>query len=205
MLRGTLVPFLFQYENVVIPVGFVARNDDFLARIESFDYLVGLRVLATDPDRPLESPVAFRREHVDPVASRFLVERPARNHHRFGRLAQLDIDIVAFARADVFGPIAHEMEVGLELAVLHFGIDFLDEQGIFRAAGFLVACAESRLYLVNVVLVDLSLQLEIGQVVDLGYLRAGRDPLSELCVEPAYLAVDRRLDAQIFQIYALYV
>lgn len=50
MLRGTLVPFLFQYENVVIPVGFVARNDDFLARIESFDYLVGLRVLATDPD-----------------------------------------------------------------------------------------------------------------------------------------------------------
>lgn len=89
------------------------------------------------------------------------------------------------------------MEVGLELAVLHFGIDFLDEQGIFRAAGFLVACAESRLYLVDVMLVDLSLQLEIGQVVDLGDLRAGRDPLSELCVEPAYLAVDRRLDAQI--------
>ena len=51
-------------------------------------------------------------------------------------------------------------------------------------------------------LVDLSLQLEIGQVVDLGYLRAGRDPLSELCVEPAYLAVDRRLDAQIFQLLA---
>ena len=61
MLRGTLVPFLFQYENVVIPVGFVARNDDFLARIESFDHLVEQRILTADLDRPLESAVALRR------------------------------------------------------------------------------------------------------------------------------------------------
>lgn len=108
----------------------------FSPGIESLDHLVEQRVLTADLDRPLESAVALWREHVDPAASRFLVERSARDHHRFGRLSQLDIDIVAFARSDVFGPIAHEMEVGLELAVLHFGIDFLDEQGIFRARRF---------------------------------------------------------------------
>ena len=81
-------------------------------------------------------------------------------------------------------------EVGAELALPHFRIDLAQAHRV----GLLASCersGESGLHTVDVVLVHLSLDLVVAQVVDLPYLLTGSYALAEFHVQQSQFAIDR--------------
>ena len=105
-------------------------------------------------------------DNIHPLAAGCLVEGAARNDNGLFGLAELDIQVVGLAGADVLGLLAFEAEIGLEFAFADFGIDFADDRRIF-----LVLTLESRLQArcdsVNVMFIYLGFNLIRIQIIDL--------------------------------------
>ena len=83
-----------------------------------------MRVLAADADFALDGLVAVFVHDVDPLAAGLLVEGAAGDDDGLFGLAELEVEVVGLAGADVVGLLAVELEVGLELAFADFRIDF---------------------------------------------------------------------------------
>ena len=118
-----------EYQHFVVAEGVVAGSDDLLAGVETFENLVVLRVLATYAYFAAHCLAASRSNDIYPLASCLLVERTA--GHEYGRLgrAELKVQIVSLAAADIVRSLPLELEVSLELAVPHFRI-YLSQRSV---------------------------------------------------------------------------
>ena len=79
-----MVKNLLQYEHFVVFVAFVAGDDDPFAFLQAFQYLVVLRVLASDADLAAVGFLAVFVEDENPVASRHLEEGAFRDEDALG-------------------------------------------------------------------------------------------------------------------------
>ena len=104
----------------------VAAGDDTLARLQTFEHLVVLRVLAAYAD---VAAIGFRAALVkdeDPLSACGLEEGAARDEDGLLWLTQFEVDEIGLARADVLRAFAAEDEITTELALAHLGIDLSD-------------------------------------------------------------------------------
>ena len=83
-----MVKKLFQDEHFVVFVAFVAGDDDPFAFLQAFQYLVVLRVLASDADLAAVGFLAVFVEDENPVASRHLEEGAFRDEDALGGFAR---------------------------------------------------------------------------------------------------------------------
>ena len=135
--------FINQLEDkhIAVAVVVVGGGDDLLARLQPFKHLIELRVLTTDADLAFDSLASILADHIDPLASRLLVECPARDEDRPLRLTELKVQVICLAGPDVVGLLALELEVRLELAVTHLRIDLAHLRVVLLA--LTLKCASS--------------------------------------------------------------
>ena len=149
-----------------------------------------------DANLPLDGLVAILADHIDPFPTGLLVEGAARNDDRLLRLAKLEIEVIRLAGADVVRLLPVKLEIGLELAVAHLGIDLADDRreglALTLESGFQAGNDP-----VDVMLIYLCLNLISPDGVDLADLRAAGDALSENHIQQSKLSVDRGLHDEV--------
>ena len=115
-----------KYQHLRFAEVIIRRSNHPLPCFKAFDDLVILRVLPPNLDVAARGLAAIGREHINPLAARLLVESATRDELRLHGLAELQVEVIGLAAADVLGLLLHKLEVGLELAVAHLGIDLAD-------------------------------------------------------------------------------
>ena len=112
-----------QYQYFVVLKRLVAAGYHLFARLQSLQHLVVLRVLPAYANVAAIGFLSALVEHEDPLAARGLEEGAARNDDGLLGLAQLQVDVVGLACADVLRALTPEDEVSAELALAHLRID----------------------------------------------------------------------------------
>ena len=110
-------------QNLVVLIGFVGTDDDPFAGFQTFSHLVVLGILPPYAYLAAVGAVAVFVENENPVAPGHAVERSLRYEDGRLRLAQLQVDVVGLARADVGRTAALKGKIDLETSVAHLGID----------------------------------------------------------------------------------
>lgn len=80
---------------------FVAAGDDALTRLQTFEHFIVLRILTANTDISAIGLRATFVEHENPLPASCLEESAARDEHGLLGLAQLQVDVVGLACADV--------------------------------------------------------------------------------------------------------
>ena len=150
-----------------------------------------LRILASDTDVATIGTRAILVEYEDPLSARSLEERTTWDEDGLLGLAQLEVEIIGLAAADVVGTLASEDEVDAETSLSNLGIDLAHGKLIILFASH-EGCLQTLAYTVDVVFVNLSLDLEVREVVDLSNLLAGCDVLTQFHIEQTQFAVNGR-------------
>ena len=117
-----------------------------------------MRVLTAYTDVAAIGFAAAFVEHEYPLASCGLEEGAARDEDGLLGLAQLQIDVIGLACADVLRALAPEDEVAAELPLSHLGIDLAHLQLVLLVATGEGGC-QSLAHAVDIVLVNLRLYL----------------------------------------------
>ena len=113
---------MLEYKHFVISERVVSRCYYFFTGLKSFEYLIVLWVLSSDAYLASRCLAAIWRDDENPFAAGLLVECASWDKHCVLSLSELEVQIVSLPAAYVVGCLTIEFEVGLELAVAHFGI-----------------------------------------------------------------------------------
>ena len=89
-----------------------------------------MRILAAYAYFTANCLAAFRSHHEYPFATCLLVESTARHEHSIFWLAELKIEVIGLAAADVVRSLPFELEIRLELSVTHLRIDLADNGSV---------------------------------------------------------------------------
>ena len=163
-----------EYQHLIISEVVIPRSDDLLARLQTFEHFIELRILTADADLALDCLVTVRGYYIYPFASGLLVECAARNKDCAFRLAELKIQIICLAGADIGRLVAAESEVCLELSVTHFGLYLADDSVICLVLALKSRCKTGK-YTVNIMFIHLCLDLIAAFRIDLPDLASASD------------------------------
>ena len=171
-------------------------GNGFYARFKSFEDFVELWVLAADAYFTADCLASFRQHDVDPFASGLLVECAPRYQDAAFWLAELQVEVVGLAGADIRRLLSAESEFCLELAVPYLREHLADDRIESLVLPF--ECRfQSGEHPVDIVLIHFSNNLEVALGIHLADLRSAADRLPEIDIQQSEHSVDRSLDLEI--------
>ena len=188
--------FLINNELFIILIGFIAANDNLLARLQAFYHFIVLRILTADGYLAAISLLATLVKDKNPLTARHTIKRTFRDDDCLLRLSELQINIISLTRSDIAWANALEDEVDAEPAVSYLGINLANLQEIMLAV-LVEGGSQARFHTIDVMLIHLRLHLVVAEVINHSYLLTRRDALSQLHIQQTDFTRDGAADIQL--------